>query len=166
MEIIQAKAVDLVEILYLVKVCITDMNARGLMHWNSTYPGAGLFQRDLDDGNIFLIKDRGVCKGMVTLSSKEPEEYRQLNFTSVNKKPLYMMRMAVHPMWQGKGIASKMIEFAQQMAREKGYTCIRLDVFQTSEDARNLCIGRNFKEIGSFQSDYQRIPFLCYEKQL
>jgi len=166
MEILQAKPIDLVEILYLVKVCIADMHARGLMHWNSSYPGVSLIQHDLDEGNIFLLKDKGVCKGMVTLSSKEPEEYRQLNFSSVNTKPLYMMRMAVHPMWQGKGIAGNMIKFAQKMAKENGYTCIRLDVFQTSEDARQLCNRQNFKEIGSFQSDYQRTPFLCYEKQL
>jgi GNAT superfamily N-acetyltransferase len=166
MEILQAKPIDLVEILYLVKVCIADMNARGLTHWNSSYPGTSVIQHDLDEGRVFLYKDKGVCKGMVTLSSQAPAEYGQLSFYSEGAKPLYLMRMAVHPLWQDKGIASALIEFAQQMARENGYDCIRLDVYQPSEQERQLCIGENFKEVGTFQSESQRIPYLCYEKQL
>lgn len=166
MEILQAKPIDFVEILYLTKVCTADMNARGFTHWNSAYPDAGLLQQDLDNGSIYLMKDRGVCKGMVTLSGNAPEAYGQLPFSAAHKKPLYMMRMAVHPLWQGKGIAKSLIEFAQRMARENGYDCIRVDVYQTSEEAKQLCIGQNFKEVGTFQADYQRISFLCYEKQL
>jgi len=59
-----------------------------------------------------------------------------------------------------------MVDFAQKMAREKGFTCIRLDICQSSEDARQLCKELIFKKIGSFQTTYQRIPYICYEKQL
>jgi GNAT superfamily N-acetyltransferase len=74
--------------------------------------------------------------------------------------------MAVHPTWQGKGIARMMIDYAQVMAKKTGFNCIRLDIYQTSEDARQLCEKLLFKEIGSFQANYQRIPYVCYEKQL
>jgi GNAT superfamily N-acetyltransferase len=166
MEIKQAKSTDLVEVLYLLKVCIGDMNAKGLMHWNSAFPGNEQIRKDLLDGSIYLAKDRGVCKGMVTLNDIEPEEYRELKFPENDTKPLYLNRLAVHPKWHGRGIASIMVDFAQKMAREKGYTCIRLDIFQSAEDARQLCKKLSFKEIGSFQANYQRIPFICYEKQV
>jgi ribosomal protein S18 acetylase RimI-like enzyme len=74
--------------------------------------------------------------------------------------------MAVHPTWHGKGIAGMMIDYAQEMAKKAGFTCIRLDIYQTSEEARQLCKKLNFREIGSFQANYQRIPYVCYEKQL
>jgi GNAT superfamily N-acetyltransferase len=166
MEIKQAKSTDLVEILYLLKVCIVDMNAKGLMHWNSAFPGNEQIRKDLQDGNIYLAKDRGVCKGMVTLNDAEPDEYREMKFQTADAKALYLHRMAVHPKWQGKGVASILVDFAQKMAREKGFTCIRLDVSQSSEDARQFCKKLSFKEIGSFQANYQRIPYICYEKQL
>jgi len=166
MEIKQAKSTDLVEILYLLKVCISDMNAKGLRHWNSAFPGNDQIRKDLREGSIYLAKDKGVCKGMVTLNDTEPEEYREMNFHSADAKPLFLHRMAVHPVWQGKGIARFMVDFAQKMAREKGFTCIRLDTYQSSEDARHLCKKLSFKEIGSFQANYQRIPYICYEKEL
>jgi len=166
MEILQAKSADLVEILYLIKVCTRDMNSKGLRHWNSAFPAAEQINRDILDGHIYLAKDKGVCKGMVTLNSTEPEDYRQMDLSAENSKPLFVYYMAVHPLWQGKGIARLMIDYAQEMAKKNGFTCIRLDIYQTSEDARQLCEQLSFKEIGSFQANYQRIPYVCYEKQL
>jgi ribosomal protein S18 acetylase RimI-like enzyme len=166
MEIKQAKSNDLVEIMYLLKVCIRDMNAKGLWHWNSSLPSIGQIQKDLQDNSIYLVKDNHVCKGMIILNNVEPDDYRQMNLSSVNSKPLFLHCMAVHPAWQGKGIAKRMIDFAQNMAREEGFTCIRLDIYQTSEKAIQLCEKMSFKEIGSFQANYQRIPYVCFEKQL
>jgi len=166
MEIIQAKSTDLVEILYLLKVCTRDMNSKGLRYWSSAFPAADQIDRDVLNGHIYLVKEKGVCKGMVTLDSTEPEDYRQMNLSPDNSRPLFVYCMAVHPMWQGKGIARMMIEFAQEMARKNGFTCIRLDIYQSSEDARQLCEKLSFREIGSFQANYQRIPYVCYEKQL
>jgi ribosomal protein S18 acetylase RimI-like enzyme len=166
MEIIQAKPTDLIEILYLLKVCILDMNQKGLKHWNSAFPGAERIQKDLENCSIYVVKDKGVCKGMVTLNEFEPEDYRQLSFNSGTQKPIYLQNMAVHPKWQGMGIAKLMVEYAQKMARERGFDSIRLDVFRPSDGARQLYEKQSFKEVASFHSVYQKIPFVCYEKQL
>jgi GNAT superfamily N-acetyltransferase len=166
MEIIQAKPTDLIEILYLLRVCILDMNAKGLKHWNSAYPGTEMIQSDLAAGAIYLIKDKGVCKGMVALNDKEPEDYREIPFQSGRKKPLYLQNMAVHPNWQGAGIARQLVEFAEEFAQEKGFDCIRLDIFQPSESVRQLYEKRLFRDVSSFHTTYQKIPFVCYEKQL
>jgi len=166
MEIVQAKPTDLIEILYLLKVCILDMNKKGLRHWNSAFPGRERIQQDLDCGSIYLVKDKGVCKGMVTLNEIEPDDYKEVAFPSEKHKPLYLQNMAVHPKWQGQGIAKMMVDFAQNIAKEKGFDSIRLDVFQPSAGARQLYEKQNFKEVASFLSAYQKIPFVCYEKQL
>jgi GNAT superfamily N-acetyltransferase len=166
MEITQAKSTDLIEILYLLRVCILDMNLKGLKHWNSAYPGPDRIQKDLSMGYIYIIKDKGVCKGMVTLNDYEPEEYKQIGFPSVTKRPLYLQNLAVHPNWQGQGIATLLIDFAQQLGKEKGYDAIRLDIFEPSEHARQLCAKQRFLEVASFQANYQKVPFVCYEKHL
>jgi ribosomal protein S18 acetylase RimI-like enzyme len=166
MDIIQAKSTDLIEILYLLRVCIRDMNGQGLKHWNSTYPDVENIKADLGNGLIYLVKDRGVCKGMVTMNEHQPDEYKSLVFPSGMQKPLYLRNMVVHPKWQGKGIATMMIEYAQNMAREKGLDCIRLDVFMPSKNARQLYEKQLFREVATFHSETQKIPFVCYEKQL
>jgi GNAT superfamily N-acetyltransferase len=166
MDIIQAKSTDLIEILYLLRICIQDMNAKGQKHWNNCVPSVDDIQLDLDKGFIYLIKDKGVCKGMITLNEQEPEDYKKLSFNSSGKKPLFLQNIAVHPRWQGMGIATQLVNFAQQVAREKGYDCLRLDVFKPSDKARQLCEKQLFKEVASFHSAFQQIPFVCYEKQV
>jgi len=165
MEIKKAIPADLVEILYLLKVCITDMNARGLGHWNSAFPGRELIKKDLSQGNIYLAKDRGVCKGMVTLLEVEPEDFREMKLDQSAARPLFLRRLAVHPGWKEQGIEEKLLDFAQSAAREKGFTCIRTDVHPSCEDTIEICKSLDFNEVGTFQTEIQRIPYLCYEKQ-
>ena len=166
MEILQAKPTDLIEILYLLRVCILDMNNKGQKHWNSANPSREQIQEDLDNGFIYLVKEKGICKGMVTLSEHKPEDYKQLVFQSSHQKPLYLQHLAVHPKWQGQGIAKKMVEFAQKMGKTKGFDAILLDIFQPDEYARQLCASQHFNEVASFHAVYQKIPFICYEKKL
>ncbi len=80
MNILLAKDTDLIEILYLLRVCVLDMNMKGLKHWNSACPGAEQMQKDLDNKSIYLVKDRGVCKGMITLDEQEPDDYKACKF--------------------------------------------------------------------------------------
>ena len=166
MEINQARPNDLIEILFLLRVCTLDMNSRGLKHWNSAFPGTEVIQSDLEKGSIYLAKEKGVCKGMVTLNDREPEDYKDMTFNSGINKPLYLQNMAVHPKWQGMGIASLMIDFAQKFAKDRGFNCIRLDVFKPSQSARNLYEKQLFREVASFHSAFQKIPYICYEKHI
>ncbi|MBN2480563.1 MAG: GNAT family N-acetyltransferase [Bacteroidales bacterium] len=166
MEILQANDKDLIEILYLLKVCIADMNKKGLKHWNSAYPDAESIKNDLAKGVIYVLKDKGVCKGMVTLNDTEPEEYRQIKWSDDLSRPLYLHRMAIHPKWQGLGLARELIDFADEFARRNGYNCIRLDVFSPSDRARQLYEKQDFRQAGTFHASYQRVPYVCYEKLL
>jgi len=166
MEITQAKPNDLIEILYLLRVCISDMHAKGLKYWNSAYPSKDLIEKDLNNGCIYLVKDNRVCKGMVTLSCSEPDEYRQVQFRFSSDKPLFMQRLAVHPAWQESQLANLLVEFAQKFAMEHGCSSIRTDVHQSSRDDRSFCEGQHFTEVGAYQAGYQQVPFICYEKQL
>jgi GNAT superfamily N-acetyltransferase len=166
MEINQAKPTDLIEILYLLKICIKDMNSKGFRHWNSVFPQIEEIQSDLEKGFIYLAKDKGVCKAMVTLSEHQPDDYKELSFSSSGKKPLYLQNLAVHPRWQGMGIATQLVNFAQKFAKERGNDCMRLDIFKPSDEARQLCEKELFREVVSFHSAFQKIPYVLYEKQL
>jgi ribosomal protein S18 acetylase RimI-like enzyme len=166
MEITKAKERDLIEILYLLKACISDMQGRGITHWNSAYPDAETIQQDLKEGRIFLLKERQVCKGMMTLSTSEPEAYKDLRWQEGAVKAMYLQRMAVHPKWQGQGLGSQLIRFAGDFAQRNGFSCIRLDVFNHSEHAKRLYENHDFYEVGTFLTEAQKVPYICYEKQL
>jgi ribosomal protein S18 acetylase RimI-like enzyme len=166
MEILQAKQSDLIEILFLVKECVKDMNSKGMKHWNSSYPGVEEIGLDLDKGFIYLVKNKGVCVGMVTLNESEPDEYKGIKWSGNNLKILYMKRMAVHPVWQDKGIAEMLVKFAEKYAGEKKYSYIRLDTLSSNQAEANLYTNGSYDEVGEFYSTFQKTPFKCYEKKI
>lgn len=166
MEVIQAKETDLIEILYLLRVCILDMNQQGLKHWNSVYPGPHDIKADLAENKIFVAKEKGVCKGMITLDNEEPDEYKGVQWKQQTKKPLYIHRLAVHPRWQGHGIAQLLIDFAEDYAKKNGFDGLRIDIYSSSIHARHLCEKHMFVESGEFFSSFQKEPFICFEKAL
>lgn len=69
------------------------------------------------------------------------------------KKCLYLYHIAVCSQQQGKGIARKLINFAEQTAREQSYSTISLDVAKHNQRALNLYLGMGF-EIKSHQTSY------------
>jgi GNAT superfamily N-acetyltransferase len=166
MEIMQAKESDFIEILYLLRVCILDMNQKGLKHWNSVYPGPDVIRNDLEKSTIYLFKDKGICKGMVTLDSVEPEEYKSIQWPTRARKPLFLHRLAVHPNWQSQGIARILLNFAEDYAKKNRFDALRIDVNSTSTHARNLCKKHMFSEAGNFFSAFQQQPFICYDKKI
>ncbi len=164
MEIRKAIPSDLVEILYLLRVCIQDMNEKGMKQWNSAHPEAVVIKKNLDNGFIYLLKDKGVCKGMVTLTPEIPADHENMTFAGNDRKVLYLQWMAVHPNWQGQGIAKQLLDFAEDHARTNKYDAIQIDVFSKHDMAHQICNKNEFTEAGQFHSSFQKIPFICYEK--
>jgi len=164
-DIKKAEPGDLVEILYLLKVCVADMNNNGLDCWNK-YLHDNTISNELEKGLIFLLKEIGVCKGMITLNSEKPIEYKHIHWSVKGNKPLYIHRLAIHPQWHGNGLAGLMMDFAGNYAREHAFDCIRLDVYSINERAKGLYEKHDFFEAGTFFAEYQKAPFICYEKQL
>ncbi len=166
MEIQKAKPSDLIEILYLLKECVRDMNQKGMKHWNSCYPGIEDIDHDLNKESIFLVKNKGICMGMITLNESEPEEYKEINWSSNDSKILYMKRMAVHPNWQDRGVAEMLVKFAEDYARENKYKYIRLDTLSSNQSENKLYSNGKYNEVGQFHSSFQKTPFKCYEKKI
>jgi ribosomal protein S18 acetylase RimI-like enzyme len=166
MEIRKAIPSDLVEILYLLRVCVKDMNEHGMKQWNSAHPEVKVIRKNLDEGFIYLLKDQWVCKGMVTLTPEIPVDHEDLNFSGSGRNILYLQWMAVHPYWQGQGIAKMLLDFAENYARKNKYEMIQIDVFSDHDLGQQICHKNEFTEVGKFHSTFQKIPFICYEKRI
>ena len=166
MEILQAKPDDLIEILFLIRQCVKDMNLKGMKHWNSSYPGTEDISKDLSNEAIYLVKDKGICLGMVTINEVQPDDYKDIKWSDNNSKVLYMKRMAVHPYWQGKGIGKMLVEFTEEYGKKNDYSSIRLDTLSSNQAETKLYTGSEFDEVGNFYSTFQKTPFTCYEKKI
>lgn len=166
MKILQAAPIDLIDVMYLTKVCVSDMNYKGQKHWNNAYPGTDFLVESIKNKNLFIYKDLGVAKGMVVLSSNEPEEYKDIEWKGKKEGILFLHFLTVHPNWQGEGIAKRLIEFAESYAKDNSFSTMRVDVFSGVDGAEKLCVGMGFNQAGQFHSKFQQTPYFAYEKSL
>lgn len=99
----------------------------GLHHWKDYYTEKVVADK-FSSGEVFLFKQNNIAIGTFTLSTKIPSEYDLQFFTEPeNTKVVYLSAFAVHSEFQGKGIASFLIEYIKQYAKEQGYEYIRFD---------------------------------------
>jgi GNAT superfamily N-acetyltransferase len=166
MEIQQASSADFVEVLFLVKQCVKDMNNKGLKQWNNSNPSPGQLKHDIEKNTLYLYKEMGVAKGMINLSDEFSDDYKGIDWKSKSEKVLYVKRFAIHPLWQDSDVSDKLLEFAEKFAKDHNYTSIRLDALDNYPVDEKFFESKKFTLAGTLQSSFQKVPYACYEKSL
>ena len=166
MEIKQASLIDLVDVLFLLRDCIVDMNSKGLKQWNSAYPGPDVMKEDIEKGTLYIFTELGIAKGMVNLSDESPQEYEEIKWNGKSDKILYIDKFVVQPIWKESDVAEKLIAFAEKYASDNKYAGIRLDVLDSYPVDNSFFKSKNYDQAGEFHSSFQKIPYTCYEKNL
>lgn len=166
MKIVKAIPSDLVEILFLLKECVSDLNTKGLKHWNSSFPGSDAMVKAIDDGVLYLYKELGIAKGFAIISEEEPEEYKKLDWGTSSEKTLFIKFLDVHPLFQGNGIAKKIIEYLENYASSNAFSSIRVDIYGALGSANELYTELGYANSGEFHSSFQATPYVAFEKGL
>lgn len=166
MEIKQATPYHLVDILFLLKECIFDMNSMGLKQWNNAFPGPELIKEDIGKGTLYIISELGIIKGMVNLTDDIPDDYKDISWNQNPSKVLYLNKFAVHPLWRDTSIPEQLVSFAEKKASDDGYDGIRLDVLDSYPVEIPFFTTKSYIQAGEFHSDFQKMPYTCYEKNL
>lgn len=167
MVIKKASISDLEQLYSLTKSCAKHMIDNGIFQWNEKYPSKEVLQKDIELEQIWKLEENETIVGIIVLTEIEDFEYKNVKWLTENYKNLYIHRLAVHPNFQRKGYAQKLMDFAENYSKENNYTSIRLDTF--SQNKRNLVFykKRNYKKLENIYFPKQsKHPFYCYEKVL
>lgn len=159
----KAELHNLIEVLYIYRTCVIEMNRRGFFNWNSAYPSREQLFNDIHAGNLFIYIENYTVLGVVCLNEEEPEEYKNLKFNQP-EKALYVHRLAVHPEFMNNKIGSKMMSFASEYGKNHGFKSVRLDVICSNPSAIKLYTNSGYEKIGEIFFDYQKDPFIVYER--
>ena len=77
-------------------------------------------------------------------------------------------RITVHPDWMRTGVAGRLFDFAEEFAKERGYTSLRFDTY--SENPRSLALyaKRGYDRLPGeiFFPDENDKPYFIFEKLL
>lgn len=121
----KASIEDLSNLYALTKSCAKHMIKKGIFQWNEKYPSKEVLQKDIELQQIWKLQVDNKIIGSIVLTKLEDKEYKNVKWLTNNYKNLYIHRLAVLPNFQGKGYAQKLMNFAENYAKEHNFKSIR-----------------------------------------
>ncbi|MBN4082949.1 GNAT family N-acetyltransferase [bacterium AH-315-A23] len=165
--ITKAIIADLDQLHSLTKSCAKYLIENKIYQWDETYPSKEVLQIDIELEQIWKLEINKIIVGIIVLTEIEDKEYLHVKWLTKNNKNLYVHRLAVHPNFQGKGFAQKLMEFAENYAKKYKFNSIRLDTFSQNKRNQQFYKKRNYKKLESIYLPKQsKHPFYCFEKVL
>ncbi|MCK0158798.1 GNAT family N-acetyltransferase [Cellulophaga sp. F20128] len=159
-----AKILEINDIHSITKACAAFMIKKGVFQWNELYPSKEAFVYDIVRNELYVLEIAGSVVGTIVISTHMDSEYEAVEWLTQSENNAYIHRLSVHPEHQGKGYAQKLMTFAENYAKEKGFVSIRLDTFSQNKRNQRFYELRGYKKLGDIffpkQSDH---PFHCYE---
>ena len=152
-------------ILTLTKACGKHLRDNGIDQWDENYPDRGTIVQDLETETLFAYREGDEVLGIVVLNELQDEEYGQINWSTSNQdKNIVVHRLAVRPDQQGNGLGRKLMDFAEQWAKENKYDAIRLDTFSQNPRNQRFYTNRGYTDLGPVYLQYKKDhPYYCYE---
>lgn len=164
MRVQKATTDSVLEVMYLLQHCIEDFNNNSVYQWNIAYPDYNRLMNEVEKGSLFIIKHKGVCIGTITLSEEQDMVFESVSWKNNSEKFIVINRIAVFPSWQNMGVGKKLIQFAEEYAKDNNFKSIRLDVASSSESLLKFYQSIGYIYTGDIHYPKQKEPFKCLEK--
>jgi len=161
-----AKPLEIDEIMELISKCVQAMQASGSDQWDERYPNKTVIEQDIARGTLFVCEEGQAIAGILVLDENASEQYNEIKWKQTQGPHLIMHRLAVHPQIQGKGIATKLITFAEAYAVRNGYTSIRLDTYAKNTKALKIYPRLGYDHRGEIHFPNRVANFPVFEKVL
>nr|WP_321415533.1 GNAT family N-acetyltransferase [uncultured Allomuricauda sp.] len=160
----RAKISEIPDILTITLACAKKMQANGIFQWNEHYPSKEAFLKDMEREELFVIEENNIVQGTIVISTLMDEEYEPIEWLTPNGNSTYIHRLSVHPDLQGKGLAQKMMDFAENYSKENRFVSVRLDTFSQNKRNQRFYEQRGYQKLGDIHFPKQsNHPFHCYE---
>lgn len=156
---------DIPAIMDIVRPVVEIMNAGGNYQWSPTYPNPGVFKQDVLNKSLFVAVDKGRLLSFIALDQNQAPEYHGIQWRR-ETAALVMHRFAVAPDAGGRGIATRMEQFACEHTLSLGLDYIRTDTHSLNTVMQSFLKNRNFTFTGSLYFTKCEEPFYCYDKLL
>lgn len=161
MNISKALQADLIEILYLVKVCVQEKNDPCLCYWDLQHQ---LIKKDIEEGLVYIYRENEVCLGAITLNPLPLEETKDSKWQDTSAKPLFIHRLLVHPNWKDRHIADSLVAFAEKYALDNGFTSLRLEAFSEDIQSMDFITEHSYRNIEDVSCHPRQNPYFYYVK--
>jgi len=158
---------DLRDIKKLTEACAKALQQQNIFQWNEHYPSLEKLKKDIEKQELYVFEEENMIIAIIVLTPNMDEVYRNIDWLSKTDNNLYVHRLATHPEFWGKGYARKIMDFAEEFAKNKNFTSIRLDTFSKNIRNQKFYEARGYTKLGEVYFPHKNeYPFHCYEKLL
>ena len=166
MQIRLARREDLPALIALVQRAVPLMRAAGNLQWDENYPNEEVFGEDIARGQLWIAEIDGALAGVAAITTNQEPEYAQVGW-NIEEPAIVVHRLAVHPDFRGAGVAQALMQKAEDVARERGIHCLRVDTNTRNEATQRLFPKLGYALAGEIGLGFRPgLRFLCYEKRL
>jgi ribosomal protein S18 acetylase RimI-like enzyme len=166
MHLRQASSADIPAIMALVSRVVPLMRATGNLQWDDHYPSPGVFERDVNLGQLWLAAIDNEIAGVAAITTDQEPEYVNVSWNT-NETAIVVHRLAVDPAFQSKGVAAALMQQAEAVARERQIAALRIDTNTQNEATQRLFPKLGYTLAGETEFSFRPgLRFLCYEKRL
>lgn len=162
-----ATTLDLPALMVLVCRVVPQMQAMGNHQWDANYPNEQVFADDIARGRLWVAEDEDhALAGVAALTTDQEPEYAEVGW-DLTELAIVVHRLAVDPAFQGQGIASRLMQQAEAVARQRSIHVLRLDTNTQNPVTQRLLPKLGYTLAGEIGLSYRPgLRFLCYEKRL
>jgi ribosomal protein S18 acetylase RimI-like enzyme len=161
-----ALSADIPLIMALVRRVVPLMRATGNLQWDDHYPNPGVFERDLNLGQLWVAEIDGEIAGVAAITTDQEPEYANVGW-DINETAIVVHRLAVDPAFKGKGVAKALMQQAEAVARDRSIPILRVDTNSHNQATQQLFPKLGYIYAGEIDLSFRPgLRFLCYEKRL
>ncbi len=156
---------DINDIMKIITLVVREMRFYHNPQWDEFYPQEKDFLADIREGDLYISERDGRLVGFVCVNKIEPVEYVGLDWSS-SRDVLVIHRMAVDPAYRRKGVASELMNFAEELALKNNIAYLKTDTNSINENMKALFLKCGYNYIGEISFLGKETPFYCYDKRL
>ena len=157
---------DLPALMALMRRVVPLMRAMGNLQWDENYPSEAVFQRDIDQRQLWLADVETSIAGVAAVTTDQEPDYAQVGW-DINEPAVVVHRLAVEPEFRGTGIARALMQKAEEVAAERGIPVLRVDTNTQNEATQRLFPKLGYRLAGEISLQIRPgLRFFCYEKRL
>jgi ribosomal protein S18 acetylase RimI-like enzyme len=157
---------DIAGIMQLIAEVVPAMNAAGNFQWDSSYPNAAVFEKDIELDQLWVADADGDIAGVSAITTAQEPEYALVGW-DLNETAIVTHRLAVSTRYRGQGIAAKLMQQAESEAVSRGIKTLRVDTNTSNQATQQLFPKLGYKYAGEIGLGFRpNLRFYCYEKRL
>jgi ribosomal protein S18 acetylase RimI-like enzyme len=157
---------DLPALMALVRRVVPLMLAAGNRQWDEGYPNESVFERDIGLEQLWVAEAENGIAGVAALTMDQEPEYAQANW-DMSVKALVVHRLAVDPAYRGAGVASALMQKAEEVAVEREFAVVRVDTNTENAATQRLFPKLGYRLAGEIGLGMRPgLRFFCYEKTI